>query len=66
MIGSGQHILVEMWNGEELVHRGILPPGENASLWFTDGAQAVTKFALTRLTKAEADAIPQEMFEEGA
>lgn len=60
MIGTGQHILVEMWNGDELIHRGVLPPGDNASLFFTDGPQPVSKFSLARITKAEADAIPAE------
>jgi len=55
MIGSGQHVRIQMWNGEEIVADGVLEPGADINLVFKDGPQTVTQFALTRITKDEAD-----------
>lgn len=45
MIGAGQHVRIQMWNGDDI------------NLVFSDGPQTVTAFALTRLTQYEADEI---------
>lgn len=55
MIGAGQHVRIQMWNGDEVVQDGLLEPGCDISLRFSDGPQIVTAYALTRLTQYEAD-----------
>lgn len=56
MIGSGQHVRLQMWGVDgETIQDGVLPPGMDTDLTFTDGAQVVARIALTRFTKEEAD-----------
>lgn len=61
MIGSGQYLRVQMWNGEEVIQDGTLFPGESINLQFSDGPQLVSHFALTRMTRAEAEALADEL-----
>lgn len=58
MIGSGQYVRLVLWHGNELVHDGLLLPGESAALRFVDGPVTVDRFEVVRLTKAEAEALP--------
>lgn len=61
MIGTGQHIWVQMWgpNGE-VIQDGVLEPGSDCNFVFTDGAQPVQRWALTRITQEEADRLAAE------
>jgi hypothetical protein len=62
-IGSGQHVWVQMWggeSGEEVIADGVLYPGEDVFLTFSDGPQLVAKWSLTRITKEHAERLAQE------
>lgn len=62
MIGAGQHIWIRMWNdnaegNEQIVVDGCLEPGADIHLTFADGPQTITRFALTRITHEDAEAL---------
>ena len=60
-IGAGQHVWVQMWGPEgEIIADGVLEPGSNICLVFSDGPQPVAKWALTRITHEEAEALAAE------
>ena len=59
MIGTGHYVRLVLWNDSEVVHEGILSPGESTTQRFTDGPETITAFSLVRLTKAEVDALPE-------
>ena len=60
MVGSGQNVLIELWNGDELLHAGVLPPGQDFYGIFAGGRLPVDSFVLVRLTNAEVDALTPE------
>lgn len=63
MIGAGQHIWVQMWGGEsgrEVIADGVLEPGADINLVFSDGPQLVARWSLTRITKEDASRLAAE------
>lgn len=61
MIGSGQHVWVRMWGpNDEIIADGVLMPGEDIHLVFSDGPELVSRWALTRITRAEAERLAEE------
>jgi hypothetical protein len=63
MIGSGQHVWIQMWGGEsgdEVIQDGVLEPGADIALRFVE-PQIVTRFSLTRITHEQAEALAAEL-----
>lgn len=60
MIGSGQYVYVELWNGGKLEHGGLLQPGHDFYGKFRGDPLTVDSIVLVRLTKADVEALTDE------
>lgn len=57
--GAGHFLMIELWNGDECVHAGILEPGQDFAGLFRDAPIIVSGFVLTRLTREQVDALAE-------